>query len=158
MRFSFLPVAGGTLLTFTNTMKHQILTITAILFAGGLLAADPPSPRPPEEGFESLAEIERWASSHEWTGGSAQEVVLEGNVVYYSKRSFTSGLPTTELILYVTDKNSGRIKPFLIIPTQGKEMRVRVEDKKLKIDTFSRTEKKWVEMISFGESALPNIT
>ena len=125
------------------------LTLSSSLFSGtlpGEISSD---------GFASFDELAFWANSHEWTGGHAGKVNLDGIEIYLSSRSFTSALATTEIVLYFWDCSSLHIKPFLIIPTQRKNMRVSSIDKVVVIDSYSPSQKEWIESLRVTKDALP---
>ncbi len=109
----------------------------------------------PSAGFKSFAELNSWATTSSFGGGGSQELTLSGKKVFYSLRSVTSGMPTSELILYSLNAKD-EIHPFIIVPVQGVEFSVKVEEGEIVVRKYDRMKKKWPIAARITPLMLPN--
>jgi hypothetical protein len=103
--------------------RHLFISLLLSFLVLNVLANDQLSV--PTGGFENLQDLKKWATST-WGGGSLETVTLDNKTIHYSWRSFTSGLPTTEIIFFT--QQNGKYISFLEIPTQRRELKVEVNN------------------------------
>ena len=108
----------------------------------------------PEGGFDNYAQLKTWASNSSSGSGGANITKIKGSDVFYSIRSFSSGLSVSELVFFYETKN-GRLYPFLILPKQLKEYRVTSKDDKIAVESFNVKNKTWVKLLEFEENLIP---
>jgi len=109
----------------------------------------------PSVGFKSFAELNSWATSSSFGGGGSYELTLSGKKVFYSVRSVTSGVPTSELILY-SQNAKDEIHPFIIVPVQGVDFSVKVEEGEIVVRKYDRMKEKWQIAARITPLMLPN--
>lgn len=79
--------------------------------------------------------------------------VLGGKKVFFTDRSFTSGLPTSEVTFYV-QQASGRIGKFLALPMQLREHKIEQHGDKIVLTTYDEVTKSWLEVMSISSAML----
>lgn len=108
----------------------------------------------PEGGFDDYTQLKLWASISSSGSGGANITKLKESEVFYSIRSFSSGLSVSELVFFYQSKN-GRLYPFLILPKQLKEYRVTSRDDKIAVESFDLKNKTWTKLLEFEENMIP---
>ncbi|MCF6314313.1 MAG: hypothetical protein L3J39_17830 [Verrucomicrobiales bacterium] len=103
--------------------------------------------------YDSLDQLEKWAAETMF-GGWVKTIQLSDRKIYYSVRTFTSGLPTYEVIFFSLDHRS-KISPFLAIPLKGRELRVKAEKSRIVVEAF--IDSTLTPILSFTSDMLPRL-
>jgi hypothetical protein len=137
-------------------MKTIILLFIGLLPSVGLSQINPQiweAKISPETGFESFLKLKEWASKSSFGGGVVQIKLGETNV-FYSNRSFASGLEISEVIFFYKSK-SGKFFPFLILPKKMTEYQVSEKDNKIIVKSWSEKTNGFVLVLEFGADLIP---
>ena len=138
-----------------NLFTSLILIATSsIAFAADEVRKVGDADEMPKDGFANFSELQIWATTSSFGGGSANSFVIEGKNIYCSDRMVTSGMPTSELMFF-TDSHDGRIRRFLLIPTQNKDHRISVEEDMLVVRCYVPSNKTWQIALKISPWMLP---
>ena len=89
----------------------------------------------PELPFADEGQLSRWATESSFGGGSLEKIPALAKTIFYSRRSSTSGRPTTEIVFWA--KGTVGFAPKLVIPMQAGEFKVEVEEGGIRVDQWS---------------------
>jgi hypothetical protein len=132
------------------------LILTAgICFAGAQVRKVGEGDPVPKDGFADFAELKVWATESSFGGGGAMALKLDGKDVFFSNRTFTSGLATSELLFYSAGLD-GRLRVFLTVPTQHKEHRLAIENNHIVVRCYNATSKDWPIAMTITAAMLPH--
>lgn len=140
-------------------MKY--IAFTLIMLVATLCANDRPalkvgeSTPAPIDGFADFEGLNHWASTSSFGGGGAGRLQIGGTNVFYSNRMFTSGLATSELNFF-TQSHDGRIRSFLLVPTQLKEHKITTENDQIVVRCYNPSTKEWPIAMIISSWMLPD--
>ena len=127
-------------------MKMYLVALTLFVLAGVIRSeervqiADWKDTTVRAGGFANETELRSWATNC-LGGGTVQELILGGRQFFVSTRRFTSGAPDTEVCFWSDSWESEKLQPFLIIPSQAKDIRIEATKKGIEVKAFSKKEK-----------------
>ena len=117
----------------STTIPRLLTLVTAIMWTSSVDAQKRRGKPIPEDGFSTVTELDRWASST-WGGGWMESLKLGDTPIHYTLRRFTSGIGSSELIFWCK-RNDDQIRPFVIVPVQyNMTFRIEARDGKIAID------------------------
>jgi hypothetical protein len=96
-----------------------VLSVVLFFLSDGSFAQVVPTV--PKDGFNTYESLKYWATSH-WGGGYITEVDFDGQKVYCTIRSFTSGRASSEITFFI--QRGEKYTPFLMIPTQMRDLNI----------------------------------
>ena len=95
-----------------------------------------PQEEAPKEGFATQNQLDIWSRTSTVGGGLTGELNIDGQKIYYTNRSFTSGRETTQVSLFYITK-SGHIFPFTNLPIHLGGSSVTVKEGKIIVNQTS---------------------
>lgn len=99
---------------------------------------------------DNLDQLNEWANTP--FGGWATKTEFAGREIYYSTRTFTSGVATNELIFF-TKNRDGKLSPFLAIPLVTRELEIEAEESRIVVKAFINSQ--LTPILAFTPEMLP---
>jgi hypothetical protein len=127
----------------------RIVIATLLLVCGSLFAAEPPrkvweGAEHPKDGFASVDALRTFAETSSFGGGFLTAHRLADRDVYVVSRCFTSGVPTTELSIYLKHPEAATFYCALFQPLRGVELRSKVAGDAIVFEQYDYGRRGWV--------------
>jgi len=106
----------------------------------------------PKDGFASADALSQWASTSSFGGGFVQSGKVGNQPVYVVMRSFTSGIPSTELSIYAPKEDGKGLYRALLKPSRRVQLHTRFTPDSVIIEQYDPQTRKWIVSLTVTQA------